>query len=387
MDNIDNVIENVMQKQIYEPIEFKQAILTTFQRKEQHNISSNIIIKFISSIIAFITIAAGVVFAKDISNWFYNIFNPETIGKGVIKMAENGYMQNTDMDFIENNGISIKIDNILMDDYNLDIVFEVQSEEDIESIYNIEISDLIISDENNNLIYCGYDRIDLYEQFCKKHNIEFSNKNMHNNYTNGGYQSEVISKTDNSVKFLYKMYSDGYPNSKKLIFNFKNINIASSIEDSIDNKASQSLEGNWNIEIDLPEKIYNREVIIYNVKDDSDKANNIIVEEARGSYTEMHITILVKGIGIPFKTTEEGIENFIKMFDFEDEVIPKLENEKGKIFEKSISSSDSNGGTTYHPNGDVTLYLVFPITKDEYTDTLKLNLKTKDKIITINLSK
>ena len=122
MDNIDIMIENVMQKQIYEPQGFEQVILTVFEDRKQYKINSNIIIKIISAITAFITITIGVVFAKDISKWINNIFNSETTSKGVIQLAENGYIQNPDMDFIENNGTSIKIDNILMDDYNLDMM-------------------------------------------------------------------------------------------------------------------------------------------------------------------------------------------------------------------------------------------------------------------------
>ena len=289
MNNIDNLIENTIQKQIYEPEEFEKAILTAFETKKHTIIHSNIIIKFISLISAFIAITAGVVFAKDISKWINNIFKPETTSKGIIQMAEDGYIQNTDMNFIEDNGISIKIDSILMDDYNLDIAFEVKTEENIKPIYNIEISDLIISDENNNIIYCSYDRVDLYEDFCKKHNIEFSNKNMHNNYTNEGYQTEVIERTDNSVKFLYKLYSTGYPKSKKLIFDFKNINIISSVENISNNRVSQNLKGKWNIEVDLPEAFYNRKNLIYSVKDKSDKKRNVILKEATGTYTEMHI--------------------------------------------------------------------------------------------------
>lgn len=390
MDNIDIMIENVMQKQIYEPQGFEQAILTAFEDRKQYKIHSSIIIKIISAITAFITITIGVVFAKDISKWINNIFNPETTSKGVIQLAENGYIQNPDMDFIENNGISIKIDNILMDDYNLDIVFEVKTEENIESIYNIEISDLIISDENNNLIYCNYDRVDLYEDFCKKYNIEFSNKNMHNNYTNEGYQSEVIEKTNNSVKFLYKMYSSGYPKSKKLIFNFKNINITSNYKEIINNKSNQNLKGDWNIEVDLPESFYNRKTLIYIVKDGSDKNNNIILKEAIGTYSEIHIALTIKQFGKGYEPTEQGLEKLIEeIFDNENDIIGTLENQNGKVFEIAISNKEGNSGRTYHPNGDVTCYFTFPITKDDYTDTLKLNLyleKTK-KNITINLSK
>ncbi len=389
MNNIDNLIENTIQKQIYEPEEFEQVIVTAFETKKHTIIHSNIIIKFISLISAFIAITASVVFAKDISKWINNIFKPETTSKGIIQMAEDGYIQNTNMDFIEDNGISVKVDNILMDDYNLDIVFEVKSKGNIEPIYNIEISDLIISDENNNLIYCSYDRIDLYEDFCKKHNIEFSNKNMHNNYTNEGYQTEVIERTDNSVKFLYKLYSTGYPKSKKLIFDFKNINIISRVENITNDRVSQNLEGEWNIEVDLPEVFYNRKNLIYSVKDKNDKKNNIILKEAIGTYTEMRIELTIKKYGKVYEPTEEGLDNFLKeiLNIPENDIIATLENQNGKIFEKVISNKEGSNGRVYHPNGDVTCYFTFPITRDEYTNILKLNLTIKDKRITINLSK
>ncbi len=389
MNNIDNLIENVIQKPIYEPQEFEQAILNAFETKKHTIIHSNIIIKFISLISAFIAITAGVVFAKDISKLINNIFNPETTSKGVIQMAEDGYIQNTDMNFIENNGISIKIDNILMDDCNLYVVFEVKTEGNIESIYNIEISDLIISDENNNLIYCNYDRADLYEDFCKKHNIEFSNKNMNNNYTNGGYQSEVIERTDNSVKFLYKMYSTNYPKSKKLIFNFENINIISNPESIMTNKVSQNLKGKWNIEVELPEELYNRKNLIYSVKDNSDKNNNVILKEATGTYTEMHIELTIKKFRKGYKPTEKELERLLNEISntFEEDIIATLENQDGKIFETAISNKEGANGRTYHSNGDVTCYYTFPITRNEYTNILKLNLTIRDKKVTINLSK
>ena len=389
MNNIDNLIENTIQKQIYEPEEFEKAILTAFETKKHTIIHSNIIIKFISLISAFIAITAGVVFAKDISKWINNIFKPETTSKGIIQMAEDGYIQNTDMNFIEDNGISIKIDSILMDDYNLDIVFEVKTKENIEPIYNIEISDLIISDENNNIIYCSYDRVDLYEDFCKKHNIEFSNKNMHNNYTNEGYQTEVIERTDNSVKFLYKLYSTGYPKSKKLIFDFKNINIISNVENITNNRVSQNLKGKWNIEVDLPEVFYNRKNLMYSVKDKSDKKSNVILKEATGTYTEMHIELTIKKFRKGYKPTEEGLDNLLKEIseNTENDIIATLENQNGKIFEIVTLNKEGGNGRTYHSNGDVTCYFTFPITRDEYTNILKLNLTIRDKKTTINLSK
>lgn len=380
MDNIDNVIENVMQKQIFEPIEFEQAIMTAFEKRKEYSIK-NKIIKIIVTIIAFITTAVGVVFAKDISTFIKNIFDYETVDRGVVEMAENGYVQNVNMEYIEKNGVYIKVNNILMDDYNLDIVFEIKTEENIERLNNIEIEDLIISDENNNLIYCNYNRADLYEQFCKEHNIEFSKMNMYNNFTNGGYQIKIIEKTEDSIKFLYKLYSEKYPKSKELIFNFENINMLAN------NEIIKQLNGKWNIKINLPEDFYTRKALIYSVEDNSDNENKIFIEEAIGAYTEMHITLLMKDAKAPYEATKEGVEKFLSEISLEDEFGATLENENGQIFEESISSSDGKGGMSQHPNGDVTLYLTFPITKDEYTDTLKLNITTRDKMMVVNLSK
>ena len=117
MDNIDAMIENVMQNDIYVPQEFEQAILTAFDSKKNHSYA-NIIIKIISTISAFIAITAGIVFAKDISNWINNIFNPKTTSKGVIQMAESGYIQDTNMDYVTNNDTGVKISNILNSDSN-----------------------------------------------------------------------------------------------------------------------------------------------------------------------------------------------------------------------------------------------------------------------------
>ena len=389
MDNIDAMIENVMQNDVYVPQEFEQAILTAFDSKKNHSYA-NIIIKIISTISAFIAITAGVVFAKDISNWINNIFNPKTTSKSVIQMAENGYIQDTNMDYVTNNDTGVKISNILMDDYNLSIAFEVETIEKIDNIYHIEIPDLIISDENNNIIFCNYDRKDLYEDFCKKHNIEYSEKNMHNNYTDGGYQTEIIEKTDKSIKFLYKMFSTNYPKSKKLIFDFKEINLAPSFNDMVNNKNNQKLKGNWNIEIELPTDFYNRSAIIYSVKDGSDKANNIILNQAIGSYTEIHLRFEVKGLIESYEPTKEEMDRLLAeniLTNPENDIKAVLENEKGELFERGILNREGNDGTRYHPSGDATVDMTIPITKDDYTDSMKLHLTIKGKEITINLSK
>ena len=384
MDNIDNVIESVMKKQIYEPIEFKQAILTVFEVKNKHNILS-IIIKIVSTIIAFITITVGVVFAKDIYNWIYEIFNPMTTSKGIINMAENGYIQNVEMEYIESNGNSIKIENILMDDYNLDIVFNLKTKNKVESVYDIGISDLIITDENKNLIFCDYSNVDGYEKYCQENNIKYSSKNMNNNYSNEGYSIEILETQENNVKFIYKMYSSQYPKSKKMILQFKKINYKSN------NESQSEIEGDWNIEIELLEKLYNRETIEYV---QTTKNREISIKSIKASNAEMTIIFemknVVKSIDIEGKSPEEQknilnarLDEISAIKEPFDEI--KLENELGENFYISQASREGNCSKVYKSNGDVEVTAIFSIEKDKLTNTMKLIVKKQGKTNVINI--
>ena len=379
MDSIDEIIKNVMQNEIAEPIEFKQAILTAFETKTNHPIYSKVI-KIITAITTFIALTIGVVFAKDIYQWVYHIWNPETTSKGIIHMAEQGYLYNTEMEYIESNGSKFKIDNVIMDDYNFNMIFSIEWNENIENISQISIPDLLISDEDNHIIFCDYENVKGYEEFCKKNNIEYSNKNMHNNCTDKGYSIELVEKNEKNIKFIYKMYSSQYPNSKKLNISLKTITMKNG-------KDTYDLNGNWNIEVNLPEEMYRRQMMVYDSKDGSDKDNNIVIEEAKGSYTEMHITLVIKQLREPYERTKEGLEKLLESLTPADEIIATLENERGEIFKQALANTDGSGGSSPHPNGDVTFYLRFAITKEDYTDTLKLHLTTNNKTVTVNLNR
>lgn len=393
MDNIDNVIEKIMKKQIYEPKEFEEAILMSFEANKQHKIEvKNILIKFIYMVIALITITTGVVFAKDISSWIYNIFNPSTTSRGIINMTKEGYLYNIEMEYIESDGNAIKIENIIMDDYNLDIVFTLKTKEKIENISNIKISDLIIADENRNLVFCDYNNIKEYEKYCKKNNIEYSSNNMHNNFTNDGYSIEIIEKNENNIKFLYKMYANQYPKSKKLKFEFNNINMVTNVNEVMD------ISGKWSIEIDLPEEFYNRKLVTYTVKDNSDKNNNVIVKSAIGGNTEMQIDIIIQKVLEPIEEddikrreteVEKRIDSILGRTSSGNEIIenPILENTNNKQFNITTSGKEDSFSKVYKSNGDIDVHMCFDITKNEYTDNLKLSLQVNGKFMNINLSK
>lgn len=331
-----------------------------------------------------IIIIIGVILIKD------SIFNSVSTGTGVINMAENNYLYNTQMEYVESKGNFVKIDYIMMDDFNINIVFDIKTKEKLNETYMIEISDLIILDENKNIIFCSYNN-DVYKKYCKENKIKYDKDWVEKNYSNNGYQSEIIEKSDNNIKFIYKMRSSGYPKSKELSIRFGNIDIIPTIESVISNE-KYKITGNWNLNLKLPQEFYNREIIKYNVEENTDIENGIIIEEIIASHEEMHIDLKVKGAMNSINNTEEDVEKRLLAIlndNESNEIIqdPIVENEKGKIFKVSTVTGEENFSKIYRKNGDLDTHIIFPLTKYDYTDTLKLKMILKGNKICINLKR
>lgn len=69
---------------------------------------------------------------------------------------EHGYIDKPNMEYIDSNGTELKINQVLMDDYNLSLEMSIKLSEKVntESIDEISFQDMIITDENNNILYC-----------------------------------------------------------------------------------------------------------------------------------------------------------------------------------------------------------------------------------------
>ena len=115
----------------------------------------------------------GIVFAKDISTKLYDNFF--MTGKGMETAMNEGYIENTDMKYenanttventqtgeiIEDVETKVKVSEFVMDDFNLSISFDVELSEKAkeiitaDEIWKFNFSDLVISDENNVVLYC-----------------------------------------------------------------------------------------------------------------------------------------------------------------------------------------------------------------------------------------
>lgn len=190
------------------------------------------------------------------------------LGNGIDTAANNGYIEKTDMktmqqdttvenNIIDNVKVGAKIDDFIMDDYNLSVKFDFEFDENIdkiinlENIKNIELSDLCVLDENNTMLYSA---------------------SFNENATNSGLNSfiKVNSKELRKIELQYNMYADKYPKSRKLSFNFSKIEFQ-----EMDKNKKTVLSGNWNINIDVPEKFYNRSEAYYKVVSSTNDNFNI----------------------------------------------------------------------------------------------------------------
>ena len=214
-----------------------------------------------------IFLVSGVAFATNIDS-VKNYFRG--LGGGIDTAVEYGYIENTEMNYIDNNAsvsnepdkiidninLEAKIEDFLMDDYNLSVEFDFKFDDemnkyvDLDNIHNIELKDLIVRDEENRIIYAGNDK-EVFDEYCNKYNLDYTYGEFNENYLNNGLNCfpSYHNKEDKVLKLMYNMYTNKYPNSKKLYFSFGKLIITEE-----DNENVIELKGNWNIDLDVPEK-------------------------------------------------------------------------------------------------------------------------------------
>lgn len=282
---IDNekVLENVKLKISISNFETEEHIE---MRKNNRNI-----FKIVTVACCMLVLTTGIVFAKDIERFVRERFN-FGLGRGVDQAAENGYISEPEMPLIESQteikvpendlgtivddiNVSAKIDSFLMDDYNLSVEFAFEFDEEIQKFVDfnkldqITLNDLMVLDEEKRIIYASNSMgEEKFSKFCNEHQLEFKYGECNENYMNNGLNwfPQNISKTSNKAGLVYNMYTEGYPKSKELDFYFKEITITEQ-EYEGENRITRNvtLTGDWNMHVDVPEKMYNRTSESYRV--------------------------------------------------------------------------------------------------------------------------
>lgn len=286
------------------------------------------------------------------------------LGKGVETAIENGYIANPEMDFMDfdNKGTKIKIENFFMDDLNLSINFLIKldrSKNNIDKISNIFLDKLVIRDEENRIVFRG-NNPEFFEKYCLENNLN-------DNYISCGINWFIESEDKDMLRLTYNIYSDGFPKSKKLYFALGGMQIQK-FKNGTEN--NYEIQGNWNVEIDIPENMYNRAHEEYKVISCSNNDFNIYKAMATDVGFEL---------GVIMPTKNENV-SIIKPFS------SYVKNENGEKFYSTLNVS--NKYKRYYLEGDkYDFYDTFDMTKYNATNKIEIVLYYYGKPVIIELEK
>lgn len=392
--------------------------------------------KIIATACASLVLVSGIVVATNIDK--IKTHN-RGLGKGVDTAVENGYIANPNSEKTDSNTIAINkeikvddisakinIENFLMDDVNLStqilLEFDNKLKEivDLDKINSMELSDLIIRDEENRIIYGGNSQ-ERFKKYCEENNLSYTFCEFNDDYMNCGVNcfNVMKDKENNSIKIMYNMYTDKFPKSKKLFFSFGKIEMLEfNSEETAQNKVI--INGNWDILVDVPKEMYTRTEEYYKVVNCNNP--NFNVYTAKATNTGFEIGVIISNIEEPKFDydkynefvilndaynkgeilEEEYIESFIWYWDWlylvkpiavsnnsftTKQTLPSyVENENGEKFECTFSPNRKVRGYFIEGN-KFDFYETFSMTKYNATDKIKVVLYYYGNPVIIGLEK
>ncbi len=393
MDPIEDTLKQILLKDIELPNSYKYTVRNTLKERKKDKVRR---LQFTKIILAGCgcLLFTTTVFAfnnKKISHIVTDFFGSSH--KGINTAIEHGYIDTPDMEYQTSNNISatlnnkiidcsdtqIKLKNILMDDLNLDITFSIKVDKniDISQINEVNFSQMLITDENNAILYS--DNKESFENYCKKNNLDYKYSKFNEKYINNevSYFIKAKSLEDNTIDLVYKLNSSvyHYPKSKKIYINIAEIRMT---EKEITESEEFVINGNWNIDFNVPEKFYNRKAIIYDVKNCSDDKINITEICTYNTGTVFEFTSKDKPIYDESDSVEVKNEKFKQFTDMTDSGVTFINNEyiedrDGNRYYPVEGNVDSSG-TIYDSTGDFRHWNTFELTNPDVTDSLTIHL-------------
>ena len=200
---------------------------------------------------------------------FFNLSDININNSGIEQALEKGELQNVYMDYIRAEGVGVKVSYVLMNDLNLYLVFDIETDFSLKEkdVSDISFQRLTIINENNVSIY--------------------------NQYMNDNFKgNKVIVQDEHHMKNLVFMISDEIPKSNILnikfdeIFFYKDKNIGQ--DNSNMNENNIKLNFNYNLNIESTEE--NKD-ILYKVIKKQSEYNNIEVKKAVLDETGLNLLI------------------------------------------------------------------------------------------------
>ena len=266
---------NELNKKIVDKVKTKIAI-SNFQEKElEKYMSKNRILRTAASLFLVIGITCGVAYAGcQITNYFRIKGIDDT---GIQTALQNNYVQNIEMDYIEKEQVKFKVDYLMMDDINFDLVFNFITEDNVENYEGIAVKNLQITDENNNQIYISSEDQNIWTK-----NIALSSELW-----------TTIEKQDHTLRQVVHLSSNNFPRSNKIYVSFDEV-VLYNVNKG--NPITIKYEDEFKLEFDVSEQLSNRKSVEY-ITDDSS------IERAILTNSGFAITIKESG----FISSKDGI--------------------------------------------------------------------------------
>lgn len=264
-------MNNKQKQQILENVKLKISI-SNFEKEEKIEMkrTRKSILKIAAVACCTMLSITGVIFAKDIGNFVKEFFGANS-SDGVDTAVNNGYVADTNTEYQNAEGIELKVESVLMDDFNFDMNFCVRISEkyDIKEFERLKFGDLIIKDEEGRIVF-------------NQHGSKVETEEMKGKTYMGAYSIRPQKIREDEIKVSLSATGNPteFPRSKKLIVTLDNINTSKA-----------SYQGDWEFQVDVPKEMYNRETVIYRAVSCNDDEININEIDVTLSNTALKIYI------------------------------------------------------------------------------------------------
>lgn len=260
-DEFDKRIENILKADIYEPTSYTNSIVNALSKKNKRKIIS--FPKLVAAIIAGAMFISGVVYAKQIEKFIRRFFNNS---KGVDTAVENGYIETIYTELYTTSNTKINLSNLLVDDYNICFILDFNFTNELKQISSIIIQDLLITDDNNNILFCK-DKTK-FNEFCSNNNLDYDYYNFQENFINA---SIFKSETYHNNRISYNIKSTApYKKFNNLFIEFNNIIL------KFEDGNTMIISDKWNTKIDIADDFKQRQVQSYNQIETNDNSINFL---------------------------------------------------------------------------------------------------------------
>ena len=201
---------------------------------------------------------------------FFNLSDININNSGIEQALEKGELQNVYMDYIRTEGVGVKVSYVLMNDLNLYLVFDIETDFSLKErdVNNVYFHNLMITNENGDIIY-----------------HQDSNDNFKGN--------KVIVQDEHHMKDLIFMISDEIPVSKSIKIEFKEVRFYKNRTEEKDSDRLNEISTKTNFKHNIELHNENIENKIYDIIVKKEENPNIKISNAIFDYTGLSVLLTV----------------------------------------------------------------------------------------------